>query len=216
MKKMLKLFSAALLTMVMVMAFVPQSVFAEGEAGGFLEAVQIGGNPGYALTPEFSSDVMEYSFDMQDTATSCSVKPTLSEAGAGGTIKVYWTNQNTGAAQNATLANNGSRNLAGFRKAGMGSGCEFTIEVTKGDEVQTYVFRNRVISTLKSLSAKAGDKALKLDENVAATTKDYHCAVLSTVEAVNVTAAGYQDGYSITINGAAAEGGSAEVALSQD
>lgn len=216
MKKMLKLFGAALLTMVMVMAFVPQSVFAEGEAEGFLGAVQIGGNPGYALTPEFSSDVMEYSFDMQDTATSCSVKPTLSEAGAGGTIKVFWINQNNGTEQNATLTNNGSRNLVGFRKADMGSGCEFTIEVTKDEEVQTYVFRNRVISTMKSLSAKAGDTALRIDPAVAPATKEYSSTVLNTVDSITVTAGGYQDSYTVAINGAAAEGGKADVALTQD
>ena len=207
---------ALVVAVIMAAAFIPAQSFAddEGEAvDGFLSAVRVGAAPGYALTPEFNGQPGDYTFEMPESVTTLAVSPTLSEAGAGGTITAKWVNQYNGTEQSYTVNSGANRNMTWFRKADMPSGTSFTLEVTKDDQTQVYTFTNKVVSHLSALAVTDNGTKVVYDPVFNANTTDYSAPVVASTEKLTVKATPYAEGYSVTIAGQPAENGQAEVTL---
>ncbi|MBQ6401942.1 MAG: cadherin-like beta sandwich domain-containing protein [Firmicutes bacterium] len=212
---------AAVLALLMTAAFLPVQSFAEDgdpSAGteGFLSEIRIGAAPGYAIDPAFSGEPGEYTFEVLDSINTVAVTPTLSEAGAGGTITVKWTNLNNEQPQEKTVQSGKNQNMTWFRKADTPSGTSFTVEVTKDKETQVYTFTDKVVSHLTGLSVTENGQKVVIDPAFNTNTLEYSATVLASTETVNIKATPYGEGYSVTIAGAAAQGGQADAALTGD
>ncbi|WP_186424269.1 cadherin-like beta sandwich domain-containing protein [Pannonibacter sp. TSB10GB1] len=151
------------------------------------------------LDPVFASGTTSYTASVENTVTTLTLTPTLSDANATVTVN-----------GNAVLSGNAS----GAINLGVGDNT-ITIIVTAQDGVttQTYtVVINRAasaIATLASLTLSQGE----LSPAFASDTLNYTTKVENSVTSVTVTPAATQPNATITVNGSAVASGSASSAI---
>ena len=155
-------------------------------------------NPGdYIFTPAFDGTAGTYQVRIPDAdGTGAYLWATLSEnAPEGSAIQAVWTNLGNNQSRNTSITSGkaSGQTLLNFSKGGKAN----TVTVTVGVEgdAQTYILTSYRTPTLKGLSLEG----VRMNETFSYSSASY--TATTTLDTVTVTAAPYDEGYTVTYNG---------------
>lgn len=224
--KSLNKLTAVLLSILMIIVFMPSMAFADDSVStttaGFLSGLKIcsdyNGKASYEMSPKFSADEHNYTIKTKDSDYYTKVYPELSEAGKGATITAKWKDVSTGKDRTQSVSTSGQY-LMSVITTGCEAGRPITLEVKKGDETQDYKITTSTERTLSGMSLEVnGDSTYKYTPKFNRDTKEYSATVLKSAKSIKITpetvnSETYGKDYSIKVNGKEMTGNSAEVAL---
>ena len=172
-----------------------------GEKAAYLSALRLtayNGSGDYDFTPEFDGKTAEYQVAIPDAdGFSAFLWATLSEnAPEGSTIKAEWTNLYNGKTQSTAITSGktSGQSLANFSRDAKPN----TVTLTVGVEgnTQTYTLTSFRTPTLSDLNVTGA----RMNETFSHRTAEY--TIDTTADSITLSATPYQDGYTVTYNGA--------------
>ena len=172
-----------------------------GEKIAYLSALRLtayNASGDYVFTPEFDGKTAEYQVAIPDAdGFSAFLWATLSEnAPEGSTIKAEWTNLYNGKTQSTAITSGktSGQSLANFSRDAKPN----TVTLTVGVDVntQTYTLTSFRTPTLSALNVTGA----RMNETFSHRTAEY--TIDTTADSITLSATPYQDGYTVTYNGA--------------
>ena len=152
----------------------------------------------YAFTPEFDGKTAEYQVAVPDAdGFSAFLWATLSEnAPEGSTIKAEWTNLYNGKTQSTAITSGktSGQSLANFSRDAKPNTVTLTVGVD--GNTQTYTLTSFRTPTLSALNVTGA----RMNETFSHRTAEY--TIDTTADSITLSATPYQDGYTVTYNGA--------------
>ena len=172
-----------------------------GEKIAYLSALRLtayNGSGDYAFTPEFDGKTAEYQVAVPDAdGFSAFLWATLSEnAPEGSTIKAEWTNLYNGKTQSTAITSGktSGQSLANFSRDAKPNTVTLTVGVD--GNTQTYTLTSFRTPTLSALNVTGA----RMNETFSHRTAEY--TIDTTADSITLSATPYQDGYTVTYNGA--------------
>ena len=172
-----------------------------GEKAAYLSALRLtayNGSGDYAFTPEFDGKTAEYQVAVPDAdGFSAFLWATLSEnAPEGSTIKAEWTNLYNGKTQSTAITSGktSGQSLANFSRDAKPNTVTLTVGVD--GNTQTYTLTSFRTPTLSALNVTGA----RMNETFSHRTAEY--TIDTTADSITLSATPYQDGYTVTYNGA--------------
>ena len=172
-----------------------------GEKAAYLSALRLtayNGSGDYDFTPEFDGKTAEYQVAVPDAdGFSAFLWATLSEnAPEGSTIKAEWTNLYNGKTQSTAITSGktSGQNLANFSRDAKPNTVTLTVGVD--GNTQTYTLTSFRTPTLSALNVTGA----RMNETFSHRTAEY--TIDTTADSITLSATPYQDGYTVTYNGA--------------
>ena len=172
-----------------------------GEKAAYLSALRLtayNGSGDYAFTPEFDGKTAEYQVAVPDAdGFSAFLWATLSEnAPEGSTIKAEWTNLYNGKTQSTAITSGktSGQSLANFSRDAKPNTVTLTVGVD--GNTQTYTLTSFRTPTLSALNVTGA----RMNETFSHRTAEY--TIDTTADSITLSAIPYQDGYTVTYNGA--------------
>ena len=172
-----------------------------GEKIAYLSALRLtayNGSGDYAFTPEFDGKTAEYQVAVPDAdGFSAFLWATLSEnAPEGSTIKAEWTNLYNGKTQSTAITSGktSGQSLANFSRDAKPNTVTLTVGVD--GNTQTYTLTSFRTPTLSALNVTGA----RMNETFSHRTAEY--TIDTTADSITLSAIPYQDGYTVTYNGA--------------
>ena len=172
-----------------------------GEKAAYLSALRLtayNGSGDYVFTPEFDGKTTEYQVAVPDAdGFSAFLWATLSEnAPEGSTIKAEWTNLYNGKTQSTAITSGktSGQSLANFSRDAKPNTVTLTVGVD--GNTQTYTLTSFRTPTLSALNVTGA----RMNETFSHRTAEY--TIDTTADSITLSATPYQDGYTVTYNGA--------------
>ena len=172
-----------------------------GEKAAYLSALRLtayNGSGDYVFTPEFDGKTAEYQVAIPDAdGFSAFLWATLSEnAPEGSTIKAEWTNLYNGKTQSTAITSGktSGQSLANFSRDAKPNTVTLTVGVD--GNTQTYTLTSFRTPTLSALNVTGA----RMNETFSHRTAEY--TIDTTADSITLSATPYQDGYTVTYNGA--------------
>ena len=172
-----------------------------GEKAAYLSALRLtayNGSGDYDFTPEFDGKTAEYQVAVPDAdGFSAFLWATLSEnAPEGSTIKAEWTNLYNGKTQSTAITSGktSGQSLANFSRDAKPNTVTLTVGVD--GNTQTYTLTSFRTPTLSALNVTGA----RMNETFSHRTAEY--TIDTTADSITLSATPYQDGYTVTYNGA--------------
>ena len=172
-----------------------------GEKAAYLSTLRLtayNGSGDYAFTPEFDGKTAEYQVAVPDAdGFSAFLWATLSEnAPEGSTIKAEWTNLYNGKTQSTAITSGktSGQSLANFSRDAKPNTVTLTVGVD--GNTQTYTLTSFRTPTLSALNVTGA----RMNETFSHRTAEY--TIDTTADSITLSATPYQDGYTVTYNGA--------------
>ena len=172
-----------------------------GEKAAYLSALRLtayNGSGDYDFTPEFDGKTAEYQVAVPDAdGFSAFLWATLSEnAPEGSIIKAEWTNLYNGKTQSTAITSGktSGQSLANFSRDAKPNTVTLTVGVD--GNTQTYTLTSFRTPTLSALNVTGA----RMNETFSHRTAEY--TIDTTADSITLSATPYQDGYTVTYNGA--------------
>ena len=172
-----------------------------GEKAAYLSALRLtayNASGDYVFTPEFDGKTAEYQVAIPDAdGFSAFLWATLSEnAPEGSTIKAEWTNLYNGKTQSTAITSGktSGQSLANFSRDAKPNTVTLTVGVD--GNTQTYTLTSFRTPTLSALNVTGA----RMNETFSHRTAEY--TIDTTADSITLSATPYQDGYTVTYNGA--------------
>ena len=172
-----------------------------GEKIAYLSALRLtayNASGDYVFTPEFDGKTAEYQVAIPDAdGFSAFLWATLSEnAPEGSTIKAEWTNLYNGKTQSTAITSGktSGQSLANFSRDAKPNTVTLTVGVD--GNTQTYTLTSFRTPTLSALNVTGA----RMNETFSHRTAEY--TIDTTADSITLSATPYQDGYTVTYNGA--------------
>ena len=172
-----------------------------GEKIAYLSALRLtayNASGDYVFTPEFDGKTAEYQVAVPDAdGFSAFLWATLSEnAPEGSTIKAEWTNLYNGKTQSTAITSGktSGQSLANFSRDAKPNTVTLTVGVD--GNTQTYTLTSFRTPTLSALNVTGA----RMNETFSHRTAEY--TIDTTADSITLSATPYQDGYTVTYNGA--------------
>lgn len=172
-----------------------------GEKIAYLSALRLtayNASGDYVFTPEFDGKTAEYRSAIPDAdGFSAFLWATLSEnAPEGSTIKAEWTNLYNGKTQSTAITSGktSGQSLANFSRDAKPNTVTLTVGVD--GNTQTYTLTSFRTPTLSALNVTGA----RMNETFSHRTAEY--TIDTTADSITLSATPYQDGYTVTYNGA--------------
>ena len=172
-----------------------------GEKAAYLSALRLtayNGSGDYDFTPEFDGKTAEYQVAVPDAdGFSAFLWATLSEnAPEGSIIKAEWTNLYNGKTQSTAITSDktSGQSLENFSRDAKPNTVTLTVGVD--GNTQTYTLTSFRTPTLSALNVTGA----RMNETFSHRTAEY--TIDTTADSITLSATPYQDGYTVTYNGA--------------
>ena len=193
------------------------------EKSGLLSALKVTNGTSatasvYSMTPEFNSEIHEYTITIPDIRSSVALWATLSELAApGSTIMAKWTNTKGEVKTQVITSGKSSGQNIPLAVATKGTGNTVTVEVVSSGKTENYVINIVRTRSLSDLTASVGNQVLTISPAFNNSIFEYAVDVPQSADSitVNPTAYGtYAESYEVKVQGKPVnEGESKEVIL---